>query len=98
LDQDAVKLVEATLMFKRVASAPDDIAALDELKLSALSFKKRGLFASTLDASQYLASVQVFDMAAEPMIMQALEKAGLSVEDVHAAQLCATRFVGTVGA
>jgi hypothetical protein len=98
LDQDAVKLVEAALMFKRVASAPDDIAALDELKSSALGFKKRGLFGSTLDASQYLASVKVLDMAAKQPIKQALEKAGLSVDDVHAAQLCAVRFVGAVGA
>ncbi len=94
MDQDAAKLVEAVLMFKRVASAPDDIAALDELKRCSLGFKKRRLFTSTLDASQYLASVNVLDMAGEQPIKQALKKAELSVDDVHAAQLCAVRFVG----
>ena len=92
------QLLEVTLMFKRVASAQDDIAALDELKRSALSFKPKGLFGGTLQASQFLAALSLNDLSGDPTLLQALDGAGLTQADVVSAQACATRFVGAVEA
>jgi hypothetical protein len=92
------QLVEVTRMFKRVASAQDDIAAMDELKRCALHFRAKGLFSSTLHASQFLAALNIDQVIFEPATIQALHAAKLSTEDVQAAQVCATRFVCTVGA
>ena len=61
-------------MFKRVAAAQDDIAALDELKRSAVIFKSKGLFSSTLQASHFLARVNLNEVINDPALVKAIAK------------------------
>jgi hypothetical protein len=89
------RLVEAALMFKRVAAAQDDIAALDELKRSAVRFKSNGVFASTLQASHFLASISLSEVIHDPSLLSAMAAAELSEADIVSAQACAVRFVST---
>jgi hypothetical protein len=85
-------------MFKRVAAAQDDIAALDELKRSAVIFKSKGLFSSTLQASHFLARANLNEVINDPALVKAIQTAELSEADILSAQACAARFVGTAEA
>lgn len=92
----AKRLIAAVRMVWCVSHAGDDVVALDTLKEFTQLFREQSLFTGTVQAAEFLASLDIEQWMAEPEVWEVVTYAGLSEWDVRMARAWAFRFRGVV--